>query len=202
VSLLCVQFCTRCAVVLWPSDAVGWAAGRASGLQKTEWWSAGVVICLERGADLHMAQLMPLPLTVSCFSKIKSRLILPFWYRLTWVVPDKGPLNRCVCVCCSYLHVSGDTYGRPISGQREVSGYSSPSELNQWKAGEGIFLKPTDAGLESRGIHDELWLTVWTDEIVQQSTRCRHCGHHFEFSLYNYFCAKNFGSFQNNIFVE
>ena len=32
--------------------------------------SAGVVICLERGADLHMAQLMPLPLTVSCFSKI------------------------------------------------------------------------------------------------------------------------------------
>ena len=32
---------------------------------KTEWWVAGVVICLERGADLHMAQLMPLPLTVS-----------------------------------------------------------------------------------------------------------------------------------------
>ena len=28
-----------------------------------------MVICLERGADLHMAQLMPLPLTVSCFSK-------------------------------------------------------------------------------------------------------------------------------------
>jgi len=30
-----------------------------------------VVICLERGADLHMAQLMPPPLTVSCFSKIQ-----------------------------------------------------------------------------------------------------------------------------------
>jgi len=28
-------------------------------------------ICLERGADLHMAQLMPLPLTISCFSKIQ-----------------------------------------------------------------------------------------------------------------------------------
>ena len=52
-------------------DAVGWAAGRASGLQKTEWWDAGVVISLERGADLHMAQLMLLPLTVSCFSKIQ-----------------------------------------------------------------------------------------------------------------------------------
>ena len=77
-------------------DAVGWAAGRASGLEKTEWWGTGIVIWLERGADLHMAQLMPLPLTVSSFSKIQT--VLPFWYWLTWVVPDKGPLNRCVRV--------------------------------------------------------------------------------------------------------
>jgi len=55
------------------------------------WWAAGVVICLERGADLHMAQLMPLPL-----ASVKSRLVLPFWYRLTRVVPDKGPLNGCM----------------------------------------------------------------------------------------------------------
>ena len=39
--------------------------------KKTERWGAGVVICLEQGADLHMAQLMPLPLTVSFFSKIQ-----------------------------------------------------------------------------------------------------------------------------------
>ena len=39
--------------------------------KKTEWWDAGVVVCLEQGADLHTAQLMPLPLTVSCFSKIQ-----------------------------------------------------------------------------------------------------------------------------------
>jgi len=32
-----------------------------------------MVICLERGADLHMAQLMPLPLAVSCSSKIQVR---------------------------------------------------------------------------------------------------------------------------------
>ena len=38
--------------------------------KKTDWWGAGVVICLERGADLHMVQLMPLLLTVYCFSKI------------------------------------------------------------------------------------------------------------------------------------
>ena len=28
---------------------------------------------------------------------VKSKLVLPFWYRLTWVVPEKGPLNECVC---------------------------------------------------------------------------------------------------------
>jgi len=49
---------------------------------------AGVVICLERAADLYMAQLM------HCHSlslaSLKSRLVLRFWYRLTWVVPEKG----------------------------------------------------------------------------------------------------------------
>jgi len=69
--------------------------------KKTEWWGAGMVICLERGADLHMAQLMPLPLTVSCFSKIQ--IGLPFWYRLTWVVPEKGPLNGCMYVCMTVV---------------------------------------------------------------------------------------------------
>jgi len=39
--------------------------------KKTEWWGTGVVICLELGADLLMAQLMPLPLTVSCSSNIQ-----------------------------------------------------------------------------------------------------------------------------------
>jgi len=48
-------------------------------VKKTEWWGAGVVVCLEQGADLHMAQLMPLPLTVSCFSKtqIGSTFLVP-----------------------------------------------------------------------------------------------------------------------------
>jgi len=39
--------------------------------KKTQWWGIGMVICLDRGADLHIAQLMPLPLTVSCSSKIQ-----------------------------------------------------------------------------------------------------------------------------------
>ena len=32
------------------------------------------------------------------FAPVKSRLVLSFWYRLTWVVPEKGPLSGCVCV--------------------------------------------------------------------------------------------------------
>ena len=73
---------------------VWWQEGHPA-CKKTEWWGSGVVICLERGADLHMAQLMPLPLTVSCFSKIQ--IGFTFWYRLTWVVTEKGPLHVCVC---------------------------------------------------------------------------------------------------------
>ena len=68
----------------------------------TELWGAGVVVCLERGADLHMAQLMPLPLTVSCFSEIQIGFAFlvpahpgsPGKRAVTWV---------CVCVCTLIL---------------------------------------------------------------------------------------------------
>ena len=61
-----------------------------------------MVICQERVAELHMArpsQCHGLPL-----ASVKSRLVLPFWYRLTRVDLDKGPLNGCVCVCIVKLH--------------------------------------------------------------------------------------------------
>jgi len=61
---------------------------------KTEWWGAGTVICLKRGADLHMAQLMPLPLTASCSSKIQ--IGFTFLVPAHPGSPDKGPLNGCV----------------------------------------------------------------------------------------------------------
>jgi len=62
-----------------------------------------VVICLERGADLHMAKLMPVPLTVSCFSKIQIGF--------TFLVPaHPGSYGKravklvCVCVCvCRFV---------------------------------------------------------------------------------------------------
>ena len=57
-----------------------------------------MVICLELGADLHMAQLMPLPLTVSCFNKIQ--IGFTFLVSSGPGSPGQGPLNVCVCVCC------------------------------------------------------------------------------------------------------
>ena len=52
-----------------------------------------MVICVEQGADLHTAQLMPLPLTVTSFSKIQIGV--------TFVVPAHpgSPGQRAVCVC-------------------------------------------------------------------------------------------------------
>ena len=56
-----------------------------------------MVICLERVADLHMAQLMPLPPSVSSFSKIQ--IGFTFLVLADPGSPRKGPLNGCVYVC-------------------------------------------------------------------------------------------------------
>ena len=57
-----------------------------------------MVVCLERGADLHMAQLMPLPLTVSCFSKIQ--IGFAFLVPAHLGSPTKRAVKRvCVYVC-------------------------------------------------------------------------------------------------------
>ena len=74
---------------------VGRQEGHAA-CKKVEWCGAGMVISLEQGADFHMAQLMPLALTVSCFSKIQLGL--------TFLVPalPGSPGKRIVkwvCVC-------------------------------------------------------------------------------------------------------
>ena len=107
--------------ICWQCDtafsALTLLVGRQEGhpaCKKIERWDTGVVICLKRGADLHMTQLMPLPLTVSCSSKIQ--IGLPFWYRLTQVVLEKRPLNGCKMVvvtlptfascCCSNRLIS------------------------------------------------------------------------------------------------
>ena len=87
------MLCTFSALTL----LVGWQEGHPA-CKKLEWWGAGVVICLEHGADLHLAQLMPLPLTVSCFSKIQ--IGFTFLVPAHPGSPGQRAIKRvCVCVC-------------------------------------------------------------------------------------------------------
>ena len=85
-----------------------------------------MVTCLEQGADLHMAQLMPLPLTVSCFSKIQigfTFLVPPHLGS-----PGKRAVKRvCVCVtviwvkkCMEYKVEGPRPRGRPKRTWKEV----------------------------------------------------------------------------------
>jgi len=74
-----------------------------------------VVICLERGADFYMAQLMPLPLTVSCFSKIQIGF--------TFLVPahSGSPGNRAIkWVLCVYIQFLQARCHRPSCQRYDV----------------------------------------------------------------------------------
>jgi len=84
-------------LTLW----VGRQEGRPA-CKKLEWWGAGMVVCLERGAHLHMAQLVPLALTISCFIKIQIGF--------TFLVPahSGSPGQRAIkrlCVVCEQASV-------------------------------------------------------------------------------------------------
>ena len=62
-------------------------------------------ICMERGADLYIAKLMPLPLTVSCFSKIQ--IGFTFLVPAHLGSPGKRAIKRgCVCVCVLAVSVA------------------------------------------------------------------------------------------------
>jgi len=73
--------------------------GRQEGHPACKKLSGGVLAWLSvwSKVQLHMAQLMPLPLTVSCFSKIQ--IGFTFLVQAHLGSPGKGPLNGCVCVC-------------------------------------------------------------------------------------------------------
>ena len=95
-------------------DAVGLAAGRASACKKLSREGAGVVVCLERGADLHMAQLMPLPLTVSCSSKIQTGY--------TFLVPAHpgSPRKRAVKRVCVFVSAGDDCECEPYKTEEPI----------------------------------------------------------------------------------
>ena len=91
-----------------------------------------MVICLEQGADLHMAQLMPLPLTVSCFSKIQ--IGFTFLEPAHLGSPGKGPLNGCVLSGGVRTHPThAPAYGpeKEGSGPQNILAWNRPMETRR-----------------------------------------------------------------------
>jgi len=138
--------------VLWHC----WLSGRKGirPVKNKSGGGAGVVVCLERGADLHMVQLMPLPLTVSWFSKIQIGF--------TFVVPAHlcSPGKRavkwvCVCLvlihyCCSYFCLPAvlgkDCIGCAKTGSGKTAAFALPILQKLCEDPYGIFalvLSPT-----------------------------------------------------------
>jgi len=76
-----LNYCLQC------FDAVGWAAGRAWVLAWLSVWSEMQTCIWPSWCHYYSLSL----------ASVKSRLVLPFWYWLTWVVPETGPVNGCVC---------------------------------------------------------------------------------------------------------
>ena len=96
-----------------------------------------MIICLERGADLHMAQLMPLPHTVSCFSKIQ--IGFTFLLPAHPGSPGQRAVKRvCVCVCvCVYVGLamllladSGELRSVALTGLSALGCRVDPSASN------------------------------------------------------------------------
>jgi len=97
--------------------------------KKIKWWCAGMVICLERGADLHMAKRIPLPLTVSCSSKIQIGF--------TFLVPAHpgSPGQRAVkrvCVCADVC-ASEIIGAQQISAIMLVAWNSGRTSVSDWR---------------------------------------------------------------------
>ena len=98
-----------------------------------------MVICLELSADLHMAELMALPLIVSCFSKIQ--IGFTFLVLAHPRSPGQRAVKRvcvCVCVCVLFRNSACNTAGVCFvesvvkTGQVADASHSHQSHGNYW----------------------------------------------------------------------
>ena len=107
---VCLSVCnhvsrnTHLCMSIVPSVLFTLLVGQQEGHPPCKKLSGGMLVWLSVWSEV---QTCTRPSWCHCHSlslaSVKSRLVLPFWYQLTWVVPDKGPLNGCVFVCMSML---------------------------------------------------------------------------------------------------
>ena len=162
-----------------------------------------MVICLERGADLHMAQLMPLPLTVSCISKIQIGF--------TFLVPAHpgSPGKRavkqvCVCVCLLGLG-SGSGRGRYM-WRADILVHSDRADLSRRRrTSRGVYVigqrvswaKLMQFGVSFRRPPDGCvsWIRQWRGDALNMDYRrvtniriSAHLTHSRKFRNFVFFC--------------
>ena len=106
--------------VLWRC----WLGG-TNGIRPVKSWVVGYWHSCLSGARCRPAYGPADATAALSLASVKSRLVLLFWYWLTWVVPDKGPLNLCVCCRFSDEEKTEEKEGR----QRQGSWVSSECEL-------------------------------------------------------------------------
>ena len=126
----------------------------------TEWWHAGVVICLDLGADLRMAQLMPVPLTVSCFSKIQ--IGFAFLVPAHPGSPGKRAVKRvCVCIAVASGFIAGSV---PVG---------STARKARWERhATDYFLSRCRSALPPRAVHGARWRTCCRRTAAIRPRRC------------------------------
>ena len=112
------NFFSRLHIMHCAFNALTLLVGRQEGHPACKQLSGGVLAWLSVWSEV---QTFIWPSWCHCYSLslalVKSRLVLPFWYRLTWVVPEKGPLSIvcvCVCVCVCTCSIPGLRLGWPL----------------------------------------------------------------------------------------
>ena len=149
ISVIVIRRLLKCGIIIYcrldysfAFSALTLLVGRQEGHPACKKLSGGVLSWLSVWSEV---QTCIWPSWCHCHSlslaSVKSRLVLPFWYRLTRVVLDKGPLNGCVCVCAwlllqllkscqncnmwtrKHTHTHTHPFNSPLFGTTRVSWY-------------------------------------------------------------------------------
>jgi len=155
-------------LVLWHC----WLGGR-KGIRPVKKLSSGVLAWLYVWSDV---QTCICPSWCYCHSlfldPVKSRLVLPFWYRPTWVVPDKGPLNaRAACVRACVVSKTKKL------AEKTTKGHHSESSVCDWQIlkiifGVIAFFLFTRIGLWFMGMNVTCLYWKWHETLTLGSNSC------------------------------
>ena len=137
--------------------------GRQEGHPACKKLSGGVLAWLSVWSEV---QTCTQPSWCHCHSpslaSVKSTLVILFWYRLTWAVLDKGPLNGCVCVCVMWHNPPNRKYKTYRNAAR--GGPSSQSYITfytKFLCGLPLVLLPS-----SRNQFAAMFACIWSYDLM------------------------------------